>query len=416
MGIRDYVARKITDLIKRDALSDPNHWILQRVSHSTSAGVTVTAQTALQTSAVFSCVRVLAETIASLPLKIYRRQPDGGKKEAPNHPLYALLNRVGPNPWQTAPEFWEMMCGHNALRGNAYAYKVRNGAGQYSGLVPLNPANMQVDVRIEDFEEPQIVYKYTVDGKGQPVDIPADDVWHLKGISTDGFIGLSPLNLAREAIGLSLAAESHGSVYFKNGARPSGVAQYPGKLKEDAYERFRKSIQENISGDNKFKVLLLEMGATWSQIGLSNEDSQFLETRQFQVEDIARIFRVPAILIGHPDKASTYASAEQFMISFVVHTIRPWLVRIEKSISKHLLSDERQTYFAEFKIDGLLRGDSKSRAEFYASAIQNLWMNSNEVRALENMDPRKGGDVYENPNITVKDTGNGTNGTTSTQE
>jgi len=154
-------------------------------------------------------------------------------------------------------------------------------------------------------------------------------------------------------------------------------------------------------------VLLLEQGATWNQIGLSNGDSQFLETRQFQVEDIARIFRMPAILIGHPDKSSTYASAEQFMISFVVHTIRPWLVRIEKSITKNLLNEDRQTYFAEFKVDGLLRGDSKSRAEFYASAIQNTWMSPNEVRGLENLDPRAGGDVYENPNVKAKENGTG---------
>ena len=406
-NLKSYIARKLSDLIKRDALSDPNHWILQHVSPATSAGVTVTAQNALQTSAVFACVRVLAETIASLPLKIYRRQQDGTKKEAPTHPLYNLLNRVGPNPWQTAPEFWEMQCGHNALRGNAYAFKSRNGAGQFAGFIPLNPANMQIDVTVDDFTEPRIIYRYTPDGRGQAVDIPADDIWHLKGISSDGFTGLSPLSLAREAIGLSIAAESHGSVYFKNGARPSGVAQYPGKLKEDAYDRFKKSIQENISGDNKHKVLLLEQGATWNQIGLSNGDSQFLETRQFQVEDIARIFRMPAILIGHPDKSSTYASAEQFMISFVVHTIRPWLVRIEKSITKNLLNEDRQTYFAEFKVDGLLRGDSKSRAEFYASAIQNTWMSPNEVRGLENLDPRAGEDVYENPNVKAKENGTG---------
>jgi len=238
-----------------------------------------------------------------------------------------------------------------------------------------------------------------------PVDLAADDVWHLKGISTDGFTGLSPLSLASEAIGLSIAAEEHGATYFKNGAAAAGIAQYPGRLKEDASRRFRESIQDAISGSNKFKVLLLEEGATWANIGMNNSDSQFLETRQFQVEDIARIFRVPAILIGHPDKSSTYASAEQFMISFVTHTIRPWLVRIEKSISKHLLAADRQNYFAEFLVDGLLRGDIKSRYDAYAVAVQNTWMSPNEVRAKENMDPRDGGDDYVNPNITAKDEG-----------
>jgi len=398
----NYLAAKLLVYLKRDALSDPNHWIANLTHAQSAAGVNVTATNALQTSTVFACVRVLSETIASLPLKIYRKREDGTKKEAVGHPLSILLNRIGPNPWQTAPEFWEMQCGHNALRGNAYSYKVKNGNGVYIGFVPLNPANMQIDVKLDDFAKPVILYKYTVEGRGQPVDIPAADIWHLKGISTDGFTGLSPLSLAREAIGLSIAAESHGSVYFKNGARPSGVVSYPGKLKEPAYARFKDSIQDAISGGNKFKALLLEEGATWAQVGMTNNDSQFLETRQFQVEDIARIFRVPNILIGHPDKTSTYASAEQFMISFVTHTIRPWLVRLEKSISKHLLADERQSYFAEFKVDGLLRGDIKSRYDAYAVSIQNTWMCPNEVRALENMDPREGGDVYENPNINVK--------------
>ena len=179
---------------------------------------------------------------------------------------------------------------------------------------------MHIDVKLDDFSRPEILYKYTVDGRGQPVDIPADDIWHLKGISSDGFVGLSPLTLAREAIGLTLAAETHGSIYFKNGAQPSGVVSYPGKLKETSYVRFRNSIQEAIAGSNKFRAVVLEEGASWAPVGMSNEISQFLETRQFQVEDIARIFRVPNILIGHPDKTTTYASAEQFMISFVTHT------------------------------------------------------------------------------------------------
>ena len=383
-------------------VNDPNHWILQRLGIvGTSAGVNVTAATALSTSAVFACVRVIAETIASLPLKIYERDGDARKPD-PAHPLYALLNSTGPNPWQTAPEFWEMMLGHNVLRGNAYAFKVVDGNRKLLGLVPLDPSCIEVDAKGNGIEQAEITYTYNTAEKKR-VQIPFDDIWHLKGISSDGFVGLSPLSLAREAIGLSLAAESHGSIYFKNGAKTSGVVSYPGKLKEPAYERFKESVQEAISGENKFKVLLLEEGASWSQVGMSNEDSQFLETRQFQVEDIARIFRVPTILIGHPDKASTYASAEQFMISFVTHTIRPWLVRLEKSISKHLLSEkDRPRYFAEFKVDGLLRGDTKSRYEAYAIARQNTWMNANEIRALENMDPRAGGDIYENPNVKVK--------------
>ena len=377
-------------------ISNPNHWILQATGDKNS----VSDQTALQISAVFACVRVIAETIASLPLIIYERDGDN-RKPAPNHPLYPMLHDIGPNSWQTSAEFWENCIGTNVLRGNAYNYIVRDGAGRIVGLFPLNPNNVEVECDIKDFKNPEIIYKYS--SRGIQTRIPSSDIWHLKGMSSDGIIGLSPLSLTRKAMNLSLSSESHGNTFFANGAKPSGVSTYPGKLSEPAYERLRASISERISGSNKFKVLLLEEGATWSQIGLSNEDSQFLETRQFQVEEIARFYRVPNILIGHPDKTSTYASAEQFMISFVTHTIRPWIVRIEKSILKNLMSEaDQKKYYAEFKVDGLLRGDTKSRYESYALAIQNTWMSPNEARKYENMPPREGGDDYENPNITVK--------------
>ena len=395
----DFISKQIE---KRSSLSDPNHWILKSLqSIITKAGINVTAEKALASSAVFACVRVIAETIASLPFMMYRRIADDQREAAREHPLYPLLYAPGPNPWQTGPEFWEMQIGHNALRGNSYSFIMRNGNGQIVGLIPLNPDSMNVKVVINDYQTPEITYQYQSAGMNKSVDIPASSIWHLKGISSDGFVGLSPLTLAREAIGLSIAAEEHGSVYFKNGAKASGIASFPGKLKEESYQRFKNSMQEAISGDNKFKILLLESGCTWTNIGLTNEDSQFLETRQFQVEDIARIFRVPAILIGHPDKASTYASAEQFMISFVTHTIRPWLVRIEKSIHKYLIPEnEQRDYYAEFNVDGLMRGDTKSRYEAYASAITNLWMSPNEARKKENMPPRDGGDEFKNPNTT----------------
>ena len=384
----DFLQRQIE---KRSSLSDPNNWIAKLAQSLTKAGVDVNSQKALAVSTVFACVRVISETIASLPLMIYRRTADD-REAVRDHALYPLLHDLGPNPWQTAPEFWEMQIGHNVLRGNAYSYIIRNGAGQVVGLIPLPPDNVNIETIINDFKNPQIFYSFNIMGYSGPVRIPADEIWHLKGMSSDGFTGLSPLTLARESMGLSIAAEEHGSVYFKNGAKASGIAQYPGRLKEESYQRFKKSIQDAISGDNKFKVLFLEAGATWTNIGLTNEDSQFLETRQFQVEDLARFFRVPTILIGHPDKASTYASAEQFMISFVTHTIRPWLVRIEKSIQKYLLTEKEQSdYYAEFNIDGLLRGDAKSRAEFYASGIQNEWLSPDEARKKENMPPRADG-------------------------
>jgi len=260
-------------------------------------------------------------------------------------------------------------------------------------------------VKLKEKSSTDIIYEYT-DPNGQPQEFDAYDIWHLKGLSSDGFLGLSPIAMAKQAITLSSVAEGHGVSYFQNGARASGVAKLPGVLKEDAYNRLQESITAGLTGDNKFKVLLLEQGLEFTPISLTNEDSQYLETRQFQTQEIARIFRVPTILIGHPDKASTYASAEQFMMSFVVHTIRPWLVRIEQSIAKNLLADsERDEYFAKFKIEGLLRGDTKSRYAAYASARQARWMSANEIRALEDMDPIPGGDDYENPAIDIT-TGN----------
>lgn len=391
---------------------------------NTASGQTITPDTALQTSAVFACVRVIAETIASLPLKIYEKNGDGSKSEVPGHPLNRLLSSLGPTPWLTAPEFWEMQAGHNALRGNAYTYKVFDGAGRIIGLVPLDPSKMQMSVQIKELTSPEIRYVYHPAGIGPvtsptsaPISIPPENIWHLKGISTNGYEGLSPITLARESIGLTLAAERHGATYFKNGTQPSGIATVQNKLSDDAFKRFSDQINNAMSGDNKFKAIVLEMGATWQQIGMNNADAQFLETRRFQVEDIARVFRVPGILIGHPDKTSTYASAEQFMISFVTHTIRPWLVRLEKSISKYLLPEnEQQKRYAEFNVDGLLRGDYKTRMEGYALAIQNKIMNPNEARAKENMNPYEGGDEYENPNIQVKEQQNGNDGETDIQE
>lgn len=388
------------------SVSNKDHWLLQALGKQGN----VTSDTALKISTVFACVRVIAETIASLPLIIYRREGDE-RVEAKDHPLYPLLHDVGPNSWQTAPEFWENCIGTNVLRGNAYNYKVLDASRRLVGLIPLNPIHMDMSVDITSFRNPKIVYSYTPKGAAKPISIPSDRMWHLKGISSDSFLGLSPLQLASQAMNLSLSSEDHGNVFFKNGAKPSGVATYPGKLSEPAYDRLRASIGDRITGSNKFKVLLLEEGATWAQMGLSNEDSQFLETRQFQVEDLARFFRVPGILIGHPDKTSTYASAEQFMISFVTHTIRPWLVRIEKSISKHLFSkSDQKEYYAEFKVDGLLRGDTQSRYTAYETAIRSTIMSPNEARRKENMPPRDGGDKFENPNVAAKENQQSPNG------
>ena len=378
-------------------MNDPL-WTNVLGSYQTASGKLVNPEAALRASAVFACIRVLSETVASIPLKLYKRRSDGGKEIAVNHYLYSLLHD-SPHPNLTSYEFREMAVAHLNLRGNFYAIKEYDSSGILSGLIPLNPAKMKVMG-----DEFSVLYEYTWEGKKAQV-FSADEIWHVKGLSTDGLVGHSPVSLARESIGLYLATEEHGARLFSNGARPGGALEHPGKLKPETAERLRNQWEAAHAGSaNAHKVAILEEGLKWQAIGMNAEDSQFIEARNFQVEDIARIFRVPSVLIGHPDKNSTYASAEQFFLSFVVHTIRPWVTRLEQSINHHLLNEkERKKYFAEFQMDGLLRGDIKSRYEAYAIGRQNKWLSANEIRTLENMNPIEGGDIYENPNTSTND-------------
>lgn len=398
---------KITSFLKKQAekrylgVGNPEHWIAKITeSLQTSAGIYVTPKTALQTSAVFACVRVIGETIGSLPLKIYSRRADKGKDEASNHPLYSLLHD-SPNFWQTRQEYFETVAGHLCLRGNAYSFIQRDQGNRISALIPLNPDRIELEVD-GDSRDPIFIYRYRADGSEQEIVLDAEDVWHLRGLSSDGYLGLSPIMAAANAVGLAAAAEKHGSQWFKNGAKTSGIAKYPGKLREDSAKRLRTSLQDAMTGDNTFKIILLEEGLDFTSIGINNVDSQYLETRQFQIEEIARIFRVPSVLIGHPDKTMTYASVEQLMLSFVMYTIRPWVSRIEQSINKHLIGTNDKQHFSEFTLDALLRGDTKSRYEAYASALQNKWLTRNEVRIKENYNPVPDGDGFENPAITTE--------------
>lgn len=396
---------KILDFFRSEKRStlvgEPHHWIVERIRQSlgSAAGVTVTPEVALAQSAVFACVRVIAETIGSLPLKIYTKKEGGGKEPVDTHPLYPILH-TSPNYWQTRQEYFETISGHLCLRGNAYSFKQTSKGGRIQALIPLNPDRMELEVDGTS-KDPVFKYKYRPEGTAEKVQVfTQSEIWHLRGMSSDGYSGISPIEAARNSIGLAIAAEDHGSKYFKNGAKTSGVAKYPGRLRDESKINLRESLQTAMTGDNAFKIILLEEGLDYQSIGINNTDSQYLETRQFQVEEIARIFRVPSVLIGHPDKTMTYASVEQLMLSFVVHTIRPWLSRIEQSIGKSLLTGD-SNHFAEFTVEGLLRGDTKSRYEAYASALQNKWMTRNEVRRLENLNPVDGGDEFENPAITV---------------
>jgi HK97 family phage portal protein len=388
--------------LEQSFVDNPREWLVAMFGgRALSSGVAVTPTTAMQCTVVYACVRVLAETISSLPLFAFRRLDDGGKERDLDHPLTELLHDQ-PNPEMTALEWREMEQGHVALRGNAYSEIVRGGRGQVTALWPLHPDRVRIERR-----KGELVYCVAVPGstssvpnepmrRASEVDLRADQMLHLRGLSSDGVVGLSPIRLAAETIGLALAAEAYGAKFFGQGQLHSGVLEHPGSLGKDVAERTKQQFQELHGGlANAHGVAVLEDGMKWHEVGMHNDDAQFLQTRGFQVGDIARVFRMPGVMIGYEDKTATYASAEQFFLAFVVHTIRPWLVRWEQACGMKLLTPrERQTHFVEHVVEGLLRGDIKSRYDAYAVGRQWGWLSANDVRGLESLNPIEDGDDY----------------------
>jgi len=370
---------------------DPPTWWTSLSGWTTATGITVTPETALQSTAVFACVRVLAETVASLPLPVYRRLPSGGKERAPDHYLYSILHDQ-PNPEMTSFEFREVLMGHVVTWGNGFAEIEFDGAGRARALWVLRPDKMNVRRRSGRLE---YIYRLPDKVGGREVVLPAERIFHLRGLGFDGLVGYSPIHLARQAVGLAMATEEFGARFFGNGARPGAVMEHPGKLSDEAHERLRKSWEERHQGLEKaHRIAILEEGMKLHEVGIPPEDAQFLETRKFQVVEIARLYRVPPHMIMDLER-STFSNIEHQSIEFVVHTIRPWLVRWEQAIRRDIfLPGDRKVFFAEFLVDGLLRGDVKSRYEAYAVGRQNGWLSANDVRELENMNPIDGGDVY----------------------
>jgi HK97 family phage portal protein len=354
----------------------------------TAAGVDVTIEGSLKLPAVWSCVRVLSETIASLPLFVYERM-ERGKRRAPEHLLYELLH-VQPNPEQTAFGFFQLMVSHCALWGNAYAQVVRSNAGRVLELWPLRPDRMRVLRR-----DGELLYVYMMTD-GQPdVTLRAWEVLHFRGLSGDGIVGYSPVREEMQALGLGLATEEYGARFFGNGARPGMVYQHPGTLSEDAYKRLKASLERDHGGlSQAHRIKILEEGMTAEVVSVPPEEAQFLQTRQFQAQEIARIFRMPPHKIGLLEDA-TFSNIEHQAIEFVTDTIRPWLVNFEQTMKQQLLTPvERKRYFTEFMVEGLLRGDTASRYAAYATGRQNGWLSVNDIRELENMDAIEGGDEY----------------------
>ena len=369
----------------------------------TASGKYVTERSAMQMTAVYCCVRILSEAVASLPLQFYRYTDDGGKEKAVDHPLYFLLHDE-PNPEMTSFIFRETLMGHLLIWGNAFAQIIRNGKGEIMALYPLMPDRMKVD---RD-EHGRLYYEYTVydsddvDGRkgtnkvGRTVRLQPHDVLHIPGLGFDGLVGYSPIAMAKNAIGLAIATEEYGSKFFANGAAPSGVLEHPGTIKDPS--KVRESWQATFGGSgNANKIAVLEEGMKYTPISISPEQAQFLETRKFQIDGIARIFRVPPHMIGDLEKSS-FNNIEQQSLEFVKYTLDPWVSRWEQAMVRALLTpDEKKKYFFKFNVDGLLRGDYQSRMNGYATARQNGWMSANDIRELENLDripAEQGGDLY----------------------
>ena len=364
----------------------------------TTSGKPVNERTAMQTTAVYACVRILAEAVASLPLHVYEYQDDGGKKLVHDHPLYYLLHDE-PNPEMTSFVFRETLMSHLLIWGNAYAQIIRDGAGRVLGLYPLLPDKM--DVQRDD--RGNIYYVYSRNSDENPmfkeygdIRLKAEDVLHIPGLGFDGLIGYSPIAMAKNAVGMTLACEEYGASFFANGANPGGVLEHPGVLKDPS--KVRESWNSVYRGvNNAHKIAVLEEGMKYQQIGIPPEEAQFLETRKFQINEIARLYRIPPHMVGDLDKSS-FSNIEQQSLEFVKYTLDPWVIRWEQSLQRSLLlPGEKGKYFIKLNVDGLLRGDYQSRMNGYAVGRQNGWFSANDIREMGNMNPipdEQGGNLY----------------------
>jgi HK97 family phage portal protein len=355
-------------------------------------GIHINAKNALQTTAVFACVRLLSESIASLPLFLCRKT-ETGKEKATDLPLYGVLHDV-PNPEADSFQFWQAFVANMLIYGRGYAEVVRNNAGRVVQMWNITTPYVRVQ---RNSETQELEYAVTPSGKEQFI-LSKDQIFRVDWFSMDALNAFKPLELAQNAIGLGVAAEEFAADYFKNGANVGGVVTYPEVMSDDEAERFRKDIRTKYEGLNKTaRIMFLEQNSTFQKISNTPEESQMLETRKFQVEEVARFYNVPLHMIGDLDHA-TFSNIEQMSLNYVIYTLRPYLVRIERAAAAQLLTPlDRQTLFAKFSADALLRGDYLSRMQGYAQARQNGWMSANDIRDLEDMSSiptEQGGDAY----------------------
>lgn len=398
MGI---YTRLLSYLYKRASVNEDRFFITDAINRSypTKSGVTVNADSALAASTVFACIDILSGTLASLPLMLYKRRSDGGKEPAENHPLYDLLH-LQPNKYQTSFDFRRMMMINTLTHGFSCAYLEFNGLYEVTAIYPLESSQ----IRMEKDKEGNLWYYYMPPSESlaksnqNEIKIPSDWIWRTNDFWTGGLKPKSRITLSRESIGLAIGAEQFGGQYFGNASVPDSVLEHPGKLSENGRKNLRESLDQYRSSKRRM-TMILEEGLTWKPISLTNQDSQYLETRVFQTKEIARWFNVPLVMLGEADKSATFASAEQFFLSFATHTMLPWCVNWEQSISKDLLDPkERKKYFAEHKMEGLMRGDLGSRYNAYKIGREWGWLSANDIRKLENLNPlEKNGDIFLQP-------------------
>lgn len=357
---------------------------------ASKAGSVVTMRDAIRVATVLACARVIAQGIAQVPLKVYRETHNEAgldvRESARDHPLYYLLHSA-PNRWQTSYDYRETMGLHLVLAGAHYAF-VNRVRGRVIELIAIEPGRVSVN-RADDGA---LTYKVGTDN-GSSQEFPESAIWHVRGMSWNGWQGMDALDLAREAVGLAMAADNQHARMFANGIRPAGVYSVEGKLDSTQYKQLRQFLMDNNAGESSGLPMIVDRGAKWLQHSFSGVDSQHLETRKFQVEEVCRAMGVMPIMVGYSDKTATYASAEQMFLAHVVHTLTPWYTRIEQSIDAHLIGreDGERGYYAKFVAAGLLRGAMRDRAEYFSRALgaggSPAWMTQDEVRALEEMNP-----------------------------
>jgi HK97 family phage portal protein len=363
-------------------------------SRQSRSGQSVTSATSLGVATVLGCARVIAEGIAQSPLKLYRERNAGGSDPAVDHPLYPVLYRK-PNPWQTSFAFREMMGMRLVLEGNSFFFKNRVGK-QIRELLPI-------ERRVEIKQNTDLSLSYRVEMQdGSWREFAQDDIWHIRGPAWCSAAGMDMVKVARDVIGLAMAIDNDQALLYKNGLRTSGTYSVDGTLTQEQYTGLRKFIKDYQS-DEGGGPLILDRSAKYLQQTLTAVDAQTLEQRKQQVEEICKVFRVMPIMVGHSDKAATYASAEQMFIAHVVHTLQPWCERIEQSIDNDLLSEEDRAagVYAKFNLNSLQRGAFETRMTGYSKALgaggSPAWMTPNEIRALEEMNPIAGGDELPTP-------------------